>query len=102
MPHIDLAILAFETEVVQVATVAVAVSAATTMEAVANTVALVDAMTLLTVPVTLVVQFIWISHSQGTNRMSHDPDFVLGEPRSGGREVVLNMSVYTSISICHR
>ena len=55
MAHVNFAVLAFETEVMRATAIAVTVSAVTTMVAVANTIALVDAVTLLAAPITFVV-----------------------------------------------
>ena len=66
------------------ATIVVAVPTATTMAAVANAVALVDAVALLAAPVTFVVQFVGVSCSQGANRLSHDPNLALRKGGSGG------------------
>ena len=61
MAHIDLTVFPFQTEIVRVTTVAIAVPATSAMVAITNAVALVNVMTLLATPVALIQQFIWVS-----------------------------------------
>ena len=83
MTHINLAVLAFQTEVVRTATVAIAVPATSAVVAVTNAVALVNMVTLLTAPVALIQQLVRFNSSQGSNGLSHDLNLALGEGGSG-------------------
>ena len=82
--HVNLTIFAFQTEIMRTAAIAITMPAMSTMAAGPDAVTLVNAMTLLTAPVTFIQQCIRVSSSQGANGLSHDPNFVLGEGESGG------------------
>ena len=67
MSHIDFVVFSFQTEIMWVTAVVIAMAATSTVAAIANAVTLVNTMALLAAPIALVVQLIWVSCPQGTN-----------------------------------